>query len=195
MPALRPLRVLRAARALRSIHLLRMLSGANRGMRALRRITRGRQFAYVATLSLLVTLLGAGGAFVLDRGAPGTPLNSFGEALWWAATLVTTVNSGVDPVTAEARLVAVLMRLYAVSVFGFVTASIASYFIGRSSAAAGADQAPAAAPTAPAGALIEQVAALRREVGLLRQELAARGGAGPEDPTAPPSPTPPPRDG
>ena len=182
VPALRPLRALRAATALRSIHLLRVLSGANRGMRALRQITRGRQFAYVATLSLLVTLLGAGSVAYFDRGAAGAQITSFGEAVWWAGTLVTTINSGVDPVSVEGRVIAVLMRVYAVSVFGYITASIATYFIGQSGGAAaggaGAGGEPAASADGsaerPAG-LHEQLEAMRREIGALREELSARG--------------------
>ena len=172
LPFLRPLRALRAAGALRSIHLVRVLSGANRGMRALRLVTRGRQLAYLVALSVMVILLGAGSTFYLDRGAAGTPIRSYGEAVWWAATLVTTINSGDDPVTVEGRVVAVLMRVYALSVFGYITASIASYLIGRppEEAVPGQGAGTAEAP------LREQVTALHRELGLLRQELAARGG-------------------
>ena len=67
----------------------------------------------------------------------------------WAATLVTTVNVGEDPVSGWGRVVAVLMRIYAVGVFGYLTASIASYFVAQVSP----DRlsTPAAIPSPPRG--------------------------------------------
>ncbi len=174
IPFLRPLRALRAARALRSIRLVRLVSGANRGMRALRRVARGRQFAYVGALTLLVTLLGAVGAWSFDHGAPDASIRTFGDAVWWAATLVTTVNSGLEAATPEARVIAILLRLYAVSVFGYVTAAIASYFVGREVE----EREPPAGTRLDTVALNDQVAALRRELALLRWELMARRGQG-----------------
>ena len=181
VPALRPLRAARGVAALRSVHLLRVLSGANRGMRALRLVTRGRQFAYVATLSLVVTLLGAGSVLYFDRNAAEAEIRSYGEAVWWAATLVTTINSADDPVSFEGRMIAVVMRVYAVSVFGFITASIATYFIGETGGGATAAEdaeAPAAGEggSTPPRTLREQIEALRGEIGALREELAAERG-------------------
>jgi len=176
LPALRPLRALRglralrAARAARSLRLVRLVGGANRGMRALRRLTGGRRFLYVATLSVAVTLLGAGGVLFFERDADGSAIGGFGEALWWAATLVTTINSGAEPVSFEGRAIGFLLRLYAVSVFGLITASIATYFIGQ------AGEAGAAAAERDS-ATVAELAALRREVAALRAELTtARAG-------------------
>ena len=167
IPFLRPLRALRAARALRSIRLVRLLSGLNRGMRVLRQVARGRQFAYVGALTVVVVVLGAAGAWSFERGAAEAPIGSFGDALWWAATLVTTINGEQYVVSLEARVIGVLMRLYAVSVFGYVTASIASYFVGRE----------AAARTGEGDGvemLREHLVSLQREVALLRRDLAGR---------------------
>ncbi len=204
LAAFRALRSLRALRAVRSLSLVRLLGGVNRGMRLLRRVTRGRQFVYVAALTVFVVLAGAAGGLYFDRGVPGAPIQSFGDALWWSATLMTTMNSEAYVVSPEARVIAVLQRLYAVSVFGLVTASIASYFVGRDAEARG-ESAPAPAATAPAtvpataapdaelAGLRTEVATLRREGAALREELAAtrraldRLGAGRGSPT----PTPP----
>ena len=166
IPALRPLRALRAARALRSIRLVRLVSGANRGMRTLRRVARGRQFAYVGALTGLVVVLGAAGAWSFERDAPGAPIGSFGDALWWAATLVTTINGEKYVVSPEAQIIGVLMRLFAVSVFGYVTAAIANYFVGR--------EAEERAGGEEIEALQAELVALQRDVVLLRRELAGR---------------------
>lgn len=188
LPFLRPLRALRAARALRSLSLVRLLGGVNRGMRVLRRVTRGRQFAYVGALTLLVTAAAAVGVLFFDRDAEGTTIRGFGDAFWWAAALVTTVNSEKYAVSPEARVIAILLRVFAVSVFGFVTASIASYLIGRD-----------AEKRAPSGdgesdmkpditGIRDELAALHRDVIQFRRQLAADLGRNDEIPTDPESP-------
>jgi voltage-gated potassium channel len=131
LPFLRPLRVLGALRATRSLSLIRLLGGANRGMRVLQRLAAGRTVAYVAGLTVLAAILGAVGVLHFDRAAEGATIRSFGDAIWWSTTMVTTINSEKHAVTMEGRIVAVLLRLFAISVFGFITATIASYFVGR----------------------------------------------------------------
>jgi len=165
LPFLRPFRVLRAARVLRSLSLVRLLGGINRGMRVLRKVTRGRQFAYVAALTLLVVLGGAVGALYFDQGIANASIQTFGDALWWSGAMVTTINNEKYVVSTEARVIAILVRMFAVSVFGFVTASIASYLIGNEDTTGSA--------TGDEGNLREEIAALRQELALLRHALAA----------------------
>lgn len=155
LPFLRPLRAFRAARAVRSFSLVRLLGGLNRGMRVLRQVTRGRQFAYVGGLTVLVVVAGAAGVRYFDRGVVGAPIHTFGDALWWSAAMVTTINNELYAVSPEARVIAILQRIYAVSAFGFITASIASYLIGSA-----VDER-------------DETAALRTEIAALRAELRA----------------------
>ena len=172
--ALRALRVLRAGRALRSVRLVKVVASINRGMRALGRSMRRRHLGYVVALTTIVIVAGAAGmyAFEGDRaGAEGT-LRSYGDALWWTTMIMTTLGSDFWPRTAEGRVLCVLLALYAFAVFGYVTASLATYFIGREASAPDGELADAAA-----------IANLRRELALLREEVAAvrvalRGGAG-----------------
>lgn len=158
LPFLRPLRAFRAARALRSLSLVRFLGGINRGIRVLRAVTRGRQFVWVGALTMMVMLAGAVGVRFFDRGVEGAPIQSFGSAIWWSAAMVTTINNELFAVSTEARVLAILMRVFAVSVFGYITASIATYFIGA-----------ARAETNGGG----DTETLREEIGALRLELAA----------------------
>lgn len=165
--ALRAVRVLRAARATRSLSLVRLLGGMNRGMRLLRQLTRGRTFAYASALSVLAVLAGAAGALHFERDAAGASITSFGTALWWAATLVTTVNSGAEPVTLEGRIVGIILRLFGISIFGLVTAAITSFFLGRPLP----DQEnEASTPSADLTALREELAALREDLAATRTE-------------------------
>jgi voltage-gated potassium channel len=170
LPFLRPLRALGALKAVRSLSLVRLLGGVNRGMRVLQAVTRGRQFAYVAALTIMVALAGAAGALYFERGVSGAPIQSFEDALWWSSAMVTTINNEKYVVSTEARVMAILIRIFAVSVFGFVTASIASYFIGRTSHEREASR---AAEPQPIDRLATEIAAMRRENEQLRREVAA----------------------
>ncbi len=167
LPFLRPLRAFRAARALRSLSLVRFLGGINRGIRVLRAVTRGRQFAWVGVLTAMVMIAGAVGVRFFDRDVQGAPIQSFGAALWWSAAMVTTINNELYAVSTEARVLAILMRIFAVSVFGYITASIATYFIG------------AAQPGGDVEDLRTDIAALRRELAAARLERGGRSTASP----------------
>lgn len=166
LPALRILRIgrvfraLRAARAARGFRLVKIVGSLNRGMKALGRSMGRRGLGYVVVLTLLVTLAGAAGMYAFERehGLPDYP-----SALWWTAMIMATLGSEYWPQTAEGRVLCLLLALYAFGVFGYVTASIASFFVGRDAEDPDAEVAGAAA--------LEE---LRREVAALRAEL--RGG-------------------
>jgi len=113
----------------------------------------------------LVTLGGAIGALFFDQGIENAPIQSFGDALWWSAAMVTTINNEKYAVSTEARVIAILMRVFAVSVFGYSTASIASYLIG------GSGTVESDAPKDVG--LQAEIDALRRELTLVRNALAA----------------------
>ncbi len=168
VPFLRPLRALRAARALRSIRLFRLLGGLNRGIRVVRQVTRGRQFAYVAVLTVLVALGGAVGVLYFDRDVPGAQIETLGDAVWWSAAMVTTINNEKYVVSPEARVIAILVRVYAVSVFGYITASIASYLVGKPTP----NEAPGGRPVDPRA----EIRALREELSALRRDLDVTNG-------------------
>lgn len=68
--------------------------------------------------------------FELDaRGGPG--FQDYGTALWWTAMLLTTMGSEYWPRTPEGRILCLLLATYAFAVFGYVTAAIAAYFVGK----------------------------------------------------------------
>jgi voltage-gated potassium channel len=98
-------------------------------------------------------------AFERD-GAAG--LSSYGEALWFTAMILTTLGSQFWPETAEGRVLGLLLALYAIGVFGYVTATLATYFIGRDAEHHDAEVAGAA-----------ELAEIRRELAALRGEIAA----------------------
>lgn len=167
LPALRLFRIfrvfrlLRLARAGRGLRLLRVISSLNRGMKALSESLSRRGFGYVIALTLLVTLAGAAGMYAFENQAPGGP-NSYGDALWWTAMIMTTLGSQYWPQTAEGRILCVCLSLYAFGVFGYVTAALATFFVGRDAENDDAEL--------PGG---KQLAALRDEVSALREDIRA----------------------
>jgi voltage-gated potassium channel len=67
-----------------------------------------------------------------ERGQPHSEINTFGDALWWAMTTVTTVGYGdLSPVTATGRMVAVALMLAGITLLGIVTATLASWIVQR----------------------------------------------------------------
>jgi len=167
----RALRLLRAARAARSLSLVRLLTSLNRGVGAARRTLGRRGVGYVIAMTTIVTFAGAAGMASFENqsalhaagyAAPaGAGLNSYGEALWWTAMIMTTMGSAYWPQTFEGRLLCWLLSLYAFAIFGYITATIASYFVGRP-----------ARPEANAPSDMPDPAALRAEIAALRQQLA-----------------------
>lgn len=132
LPAFRILRFARALRlfrATRGLRLVRLLTSLNRGGRSLGRAMNKKGAGYVAALTIAVTVGGAAGMFVFERTASGAEFDSFAEALWWTAMIVTTMGSDYWPHTAEGRVLTLLLSIYAVGVFGYLAATLASYFV------------------------------------------------------------------
>ena len=128
----RVLRVLRTARATRGLQLFRVIARTNRGMRSLSASLGRRGFGYVVTTTLVITLVGAAGMYAFESNMPdGRGLNDYGTALWWTAMLMTTMGSEYWPQTPEGRVLCFFLSLYAFAVFGYLTAAIATFFVGR----------------------------------------------------------------
>lgn len=159
----RAFRAARAARALRGVRLVRVVGGINRGMRALGNVMGRRGVGYVAALSLLVVLAGGAGMLAFERGAPGSQIEGYGGALWWTAMVITTMGTDYFPRTPEGRLLCLLLALYGFAVFGYITATIASFFVSRD-----AELEEGELPSA------RQIEALRSELAALRSDLTAR---------------------
>jgi len=56
---------------------------------------------------------------------------SYSDALWWTAMLLTSMGSQFWPRTPEGRLLCMLLAMYGFAVFGYITASFASFFVGQ----------------------------------------------------------------
>jgi voltage-gated potassium channel len=167
VPALRTLRIvqairlLRAAQAARGLQLLRLVASTNRGMQALS-ITMGRRgVGYVLGATAVVTVTAAAGMYAFEHDLPGGGgLDNYGSALWFTIMILTTLGSEYWPKTPEGRVLCILLSIYAISVFGYITATLASFFVDRDTDSE---------ESGPAGE--KSVAALREEVAALRAEI------------------------
>jgi voltage-gated potassium channel len=154
-------RALRAARAARGLRLVRAVASLNRGMGALGATMRRRGVAYVVMLSIAVTLAGAAGMYALEpRGSNSNGFASYGDALWWTGMIMTTIGSAYWPLTPEGRILAFLLSLFAIGVVGYITATLASFFVDRDAATP-----EAAVPNAG------ELRAIRRDVAAIRASL------------------------
>ncbi len=132
IPALRIFRVFRFARllrGLRGIRLVRIVSSLNRGIKSAGQAMSRRAFGYVMFITLIVTVAGAAGMYAFENPSPG--FGSYGMALWWTAMRVITSDNGFHPLTPEGRGLGFLIAIFGYSIFGYVTATFATYFIGR----------------------------------------------------------------
>lgn len=119
-PALQPLRTMQL------IALLRLLD------KRLGRTLRGRIVAYLGFATLTVLLFGALAVLDAERKAPGANIHTFGDALWWATTTITTVGYGEHhPVTPSGRVVAACLMFSGIALLSVVTGSVASWILDR----------------------------------------------------------------
>ncbi len=133
----RAFRILQAAKATRSLSLLRLLTSIRRGMGATAKTLQRRGFGYVVGLTAIITFSGAAGMALFESPAAlreagitdAKGLQSYGDALWWTAMMMTTMGSDYWPKTVEGRILGWLIAVYAFAVFGYITATIASHFI------------------------------------------------------------------
>lgn len=168
LPAFRALRALRAVRALRGLRLVRVLTATNRGTRSLSRMLRGHQFGRVMGLTGAVVLVGAAALTYFEgRGA-------YGDALWWSMALVSTVGSDFQPESLEGRVVTLLLIVWGLGVFGYITGAVASYFVGR-------DAAVGSREDGGEGTTAEELRSLRAELAELRTLLTRNGAGGGEE--------------
>jgi voltage-gated potassium channel len=160
-PAFRFLRALRLLRLSRGLRLVRIVGTANRGFGALQKSFDRRGLGYVLATTAVVILLGAGGMLAFEPAREvGGGFSGYADALWWTAMLVTTTGSDFWPLTAEGRVLALLLSIYGLAIFGYIAASLATFFIGQEAAAPDGDVASA-----------REIKALREDIAALRKEL------------------------
>ena len=104
---------------------MRLLTDKN-VVRLNRAVASGRIIPYLIALMFLVMF---GGALAVRFLSPHS-FSSFGNALWWSATTVTTIGYGdVVPSTRGGRVVAVFVMFASVATVSFTTAVVTATFV------------------------------------------------------------------
>lgn len=165
LPALRPLRLLRLVVFLKVFQ--------NRAGAAL----RGRLLTFVLGSAAVLVYCGALAGLDAEQNDPGANIRSFGDALWWALTTITSVGYGDRyPVTIVGRFAAAGLMLSGIAVLGVVTASIASWLVENVSKETAAKTAEAIEEAVEAmdDPLEEQIRTLTEQVEKLTAALESR---------------------
>ena len=147
LPMLRPLRL---TRLLVLLAVFQRFAG---------RTLRGRVVVYVAGFTVLLVFVAALAELDAERHELHSTIRTFGEALWWACSTITTVGYGdAVPVSTTGRLIAVALMISGIALLGTVTATLASWIVQR---VAAEDEANQAATRKQVEVLTEQLRELR----------------------------------
>ena len=121
LPMMRPLRAFRAGRLV-----VTALAGAEHSRERL--ISKAPMYA--AFMAGLVLLCSSVMVLSVERTTAHSNIKTFGEAVWWSVTTLTTTGYGdFYPVTAGGRVIAAALMLTGLSLLGITTASVASWFV------------------------------------------------------------------
>ena len=117
---------------LRPLRLLRLLALARVLNRSVASSLVGKVSTYVVGVAVVAVALGAIAVLDAEQEATDANITSFGDALWWSATTVTTVGYGDHfPVTTEGRFIAVALMVVGIAMVGAVTASVAAWMVSQ----------------------------------------------------------------
>ena len=120
LPLLRPLRLLRIVTTLTIL--------SRRASNSL----RGRVALYVASGTVLLSFCASLAVLDSERSSPDANITSFGDALWWSITTMSTVGYGDHfPVTSTGRVVAAGLMITGIALLGLVSATFASWLVQR----------------------------------------------------------------
>lgn len=125
--------IFQAGRIVRVIRILRVL----RGVRIARILTRYLQrhradgtFLAVIFTSILLLLLSSVAILQVEQQVVGANIQTSSDALWWAIVTMTTVGYGDKyPVTTVGRIIASVLMISGVGLFGTLSGSVASWIM------------------------------------------------------------------
>jgi voltage-gated potassium channel len=131
-PFLQTLPLARALTATFGMQVIWMFASADLGLRSLRRTMGRRGTGYVLTFTTVVLLAGAAGMLHFENDSPDPQgIHSYPKALWWVAMQITNIGSGYRPVTVGGHVLCLGISIFALAIFGYLTAVFAAVFIGR----------------------------------------------------------------
>ncbi|WP_025272577.1 potassium channel family protein [Haloglycomyces albus] len=158
LPPARPLRLLRA-----TILILELIA------RHTQLLVRTRMsFLVIGSIGMMLFLSSLA---VLDAERDANSnINTWTDAMWWSFVTVTTVGYGdYTPVTLMGRIIAVVLMVVGIGLFGFVAATLASWITDKMKTLEARNHSE---DEAGPGELEDEVHALRKEIAELRKVLS-----------------------
>lgn len=123
-------RLARIARALQWIRALRVSTVLWRALM----IERRRSASLASIVVAFWLLIGGSIAILQFEQVPGANILTAEDALWWALSTMTTVGYGDRfPVTTEGRMIAAVLMITGVGLFGVLSGTIAGWFLASES--------------------------------------------------------------
>lgn len=131
-PFLQSFQMVRVLTATFGIQIIWIFASAFLGMRILRRKIGHRGAHYVLTLTIFVLFAGAAGMLHFEGSVQDNQgIHTYWRALWWTAMQLTNMGSGYAIKTTGGRVICLGISVYAVVIFGYITALLASFLIDR----------------------------------------------------------------
>jgi len=123
---------LRIGRLARIIRILRLLRGVRSTRIIIIDLFENRSRGTFATVALItfVLIVFSSIAILTVETAPESTIKTAEDALWWSLATITTVGYGdVYPRTTVGHIVAAILMVAGVALFGTFTATVASFFV------------------------------------------------------------------
>ncbi|MDQ3008315.1 MAG: potassium channel family protein [bacterium] len=91
------------------------------------KLLKQRRFRQLLAASIVACLILGIAVVPIEQTHPDATIKTYGDGLWWSVQTLTTVGYGdVTPITAEGRLLGVLMQMTGAVIFGLLIALISS---------------------------------------------------------------------
>lgn len=91
-----------------------------------------RTYSLIVATTLASTLLISSALFYTAEHSVNPDVNTYFDSFWWAMVTGTTIGYGdIVPVTTTGRWVAIVLMIFGLGIFGFVTGSVASVLSNR----------------------------------------------------------------
>jgi voltage-gated potassium channel len=125
------LRVGRFVRILRIIRLLRAIRATHKISSLLLKDKIKTGVASALLSAFLLVMFCSVGILICEQQNPDANIKTAGDAIWWSVSTLTTVGYGdVYPTTGEGRIVAMILMISGIGLFGMFSGLAASFFFG-----------------------------------------------------------------
>ena len=122
------LRVGRFVRILRIIRLLRAIRATHKITSIILKNKLQTGVTSVILTAFLLIMFCSIGILICEQQDPKANIKTAGDAIWWSVTTITTVGYGDKyPVTTEGRIVAMILMISGIGLFGIFSGLAASF--------------------------------------------------------------------